>query len=68
MPAPLSHDEFAVLVRHAGLHLTPTQLTEMYQAWGNVEPMLERIRSPLRGREAEPALIFQPGPLPETRP
>ena len=60
MQAPLSQDEFAVLVRRAGLRLTPTQSIEMFEAWQSVEPMLHRIRGHDRGREAEPANTFRP--------
>jgi hypothetical protein len=62
MPEKLSQDEFAVLVRRAQLRLTAAQLAEMYQAWTKLEPMLDRIRGHDRGREAEPALIYQPEP------
>ena len=52
--------DFEALVRRAGLTLTAAQVTEIYQGWFYVEGMLERIRTPLRGREAEPAHIFRP--------
>lgn len=68
MSEKLSQDEFAVLVKRAGLRLTPTQLTEMYEAWIQVEPMVHRVRGHDRGRAAEPAVIFRPGPLPEAQP
>ena len=68
MQTELSPDEFAVLVRRAGLRLTPTQLAEMYDAWQHMAPLVERIRGHERGRAAEPAMIFQPGPLPEAVP
>lgn len=64
MPEKLSHDEFAVLVKRAGLRLSAAQLAEMYEAWAQVEPMVQRVRGHDRGREAEPAVIFRPGPLP----
>ena len=53
-------DDFAALVRRAGLTVTPEQLDELYAGWAYVEPMLERIRMHGRGREAEPALTFDP--------
>lgn len=68
MPEKLSQDEFAVLVKRAGLRLTSAQLAEMYEAWTQVEPMVHRVRSHERGRAAEPAIIFRPGPLPEAQP
>lgn len=54
--------DFEALIRRAGLAITPAQVAELYIGWGHVEPMLARIRTPLRGREAEPALIFRPEP------
>ncbi len=62
MPATLPQSDFEALVRRAGLALTPAQTAELYGAWAHVEPMLARIRSHGRGREAEPALIFRPEP------
>ncbi len=63
MPPTLPHADFEALVRRAGLALTPAQIAELYTGWAHVEPMLERIRAKGRGREAEPALIFQPEPV-----
>lgn len=60
MTAKLPEKDFATLVRRAGLDLTPAQLAELYGGWEHVESMLERVRAHGRGREAEPALIFQP--------
>ncbi len=54
--------DFEALVRHAGLPLTPAQVAELHIGWAYVEPMLARIRTEGRGREAEPALIFRPEP------
>ncbi len=54
--------EFEVLTRRAGLVLTQAQVAELYVGWAYVEPMLDRIRTPERGREAEPALVFRPEP------
>lgn len=68
MPEKLSQDEFAVLVKRAGIPLTPPQLVEMYEAWTHVEPMVERVRGHHRDRAAEPAVIFRPSPLPEPLP
>jgi hypothetical protein len=59
MPKTSSAD-FEALVRRAGLTLTAEQITELYQGWGHVEQMLERIRTHGRGREAEPSHIFLP--------
>jgi hypothetical protein len=60
MPPKTSLEDFIVLVRRAGLALTEAQINEIYQGWGYVERMLERIRVPGRGREAELAHTFHP--------
>ena len=48
------------LVRRAGLTLTDEQVATFHGAFGYIETMLETIRKPTRGREAEPALTFDP--------
>lgn len=53
-------EDFKVLVRRAGLTLTDAQLAEIYSAWGHVEGMLARIRTPMLPREAEPSHTFKP--------
>jgi len=53
---------FEALTRRAGLPLTPAQIDELYAGWAYVEPMLARIRTEGRGRDAEPALVFRPEP------
>ncbi len=60
MPPKTSRPDFDALVRRAGLSLTDTQITTIYGAWGYVEQMLERVRTPGRDRAAEPAHIFKP--------
>ena len=62
MQAKLSQADFEVLIRRAGLRLSPEEVADLYRAWAHVEPMLERIRTQGRGREAEPALTFRPEP------
>ncbi len=57
-----SRTDFEALIRRAGLALTPEQVAELYVGWAHVEPMLARIRTPGRGRDAEPALTFRPEP------
>ena len=52
--------DFEALTRRAGLTLTDAQTAEIYLGWFHVEQMLERIRTPIRPREAEPAHIFRP--------
>ncbi len=64
MAATLPRADFEALVRRAGLDLTPTQIAELYEAWEFVEPMIERVRTAGRGREAEPAVIFRAEPRP----
>lgn len=60
MQPKMSLDDFEALVRRAGLTLTTAQTAEFHSGWAYVEPMLERIRTHGRGREAELALIFRP--------
>ena len=63
MPAKLPQNDFAALVRRAGVELSSAEIGELYAAWESVEPMLERIRAGVRPRAAEPALIFRPESL-----
>jgi hypothetical protein len=58
-PAPATREEIAVLARNAGLDLPPDLFEELVVAYGNVEPMLMRLR---RGRDRadEPAHVFDP--------
>ncbi len=58
--AKTSRADFEALVRRAGLTLTPQQIGAMHEGWAFVEPMLDRIRTHGRGREAEPAPTFDP--------
>ena len=53
-------EDFTALVRRAGLALTASQIAELYGAWGYVETMLVRNRTPVPPREAEPSHIFMP--------
>jgi hypothetical protein len=55
----ISEADFAVLVAQTGLTLTATQRQDIYDVYGLVEAMRERVHAPLP-REAEPSLIFQP--------
>ena len=57
-----SREDFAALVRRAGLPLTSAQEREIYGAYGYIEDMIARVRGPgSRPREAEPAVIFRAG-------
>ncbi len=60
MEAKLSLTDFEALVRRAGVVLTQARTREIYQAWAQVEPMLDRIRATGRDRSAELALTFDP--------
>jgi hypothetical protein len=60
MSVPTSRADFEALVRRAQLSLTEAQVDDLYSAWPLIERMLERLRNPARGREAEPAHIFRP--------
>jgi hypothetical protein len=53
----IASERFAVLVKEAGLRLTPEQFEEMRQAYRFVERMRRSVRRP-RDRAAEPAHIF----------
>ena len=56
--AKTSLQDFEAMVRRAGVQLTPTQTKDIYEGWGYIEPMLDRIRTHGRDRAAEPAHIF----------
>jgi hypothetical protein len=60
MSQPLSRDEFATLVKRAGLELTPANIDDLYSAWPHIERFTALLRNPARGREAEPAHLFRP--------
>lgn len=56
---PATRDEIAVMARAAGLDLSPAHFDELVDAYGQLEPMLWRLR---RGRDRadEPAHVFDP--------
>ncbi|MCX7376169.1 MAG: hypothetical protein NTY94_05465 [Alphaproteobacteria bacterium] len=60
MSQPLSRDEFATLVKRAGLDLTQANIDDLYSAWPHIERFTALLRNPARGREAEPAHLFRP--------
>ena len=60
MSQPLSRDEYATLVKRAGLELTPANIDDLYSAWPHIERFTALLRNPARGREAEPAHLFRP--------
>jgi hypothetical protein len=58
MAAPrTSRTEFDALARRAGLQLSAAQSTELYAAWGTLETLIERLKTPYPS-SAEPATIF----------
>ena len=57
----LSRDDFEALVRTSGLPLSEAQKSGLFEAYGYVEAMAQRVRAGgKRPREAEPAVIFKP--------
>jgi len=55
-----TRDDMDVLLRRAGLSLTPSQVDQLHEGWTMMAPQLERVRMYGRGREAEPGHIFRP--------
>ena len=65
-PPSVTEADFAVLARRAGLPLDAAQRQALFEVYGHLEAMLERVRTPRgpsreRGRDAEPAHVFVPG-------
>jgi hypothetical protein len=60
MPEPLNRAEFEVLVKRAGLELTPANIDDLYLAWPHIERFTALTRNAARGREAEPSHSFRP--------
>jgi hypothetical protein len=59
MAAPrISRAEFDLLAHRAGLALSEEQKAELYGAWGTLEQLIERLRSPPLPLAGEPATIF----------
>jgi hypothetical protein len=56
----LSLTDFEALMRRSGMVLTEEQVAEIYTGWGYMELLLNRLHSKDRGREAEPAHLFDP--------
>jgi hypothetical protein len=57
-PPRITQPEFEFLARRAGLTLSAQQKTELYGAWGTLEALIERLRSPALPDAAEPATIL----------
>ncbi|MDQ8726637.1 hypothetical protein [Bradyrhizobium sp. LHD-71] len=66
-PSPATREDIAGLAKNAGLDLPPDLFEELVVAYGNIEPMLMRLR---RGRDRadEPAHVFDPRKFMPTRP
>ena len=56
----IMREDFEALVRRTGVVLSSDQIAEIYEGWGHIEPMLERIRAPGRDPSVEPSHIFRP--------
>jgi hypothetical protein len=60
----LTRPEFDALLRYAGLTFSDPQKQELYGAWGTLEALIGRLKTPMLPPEAEPATIVT---LDETR-
>ena len=60
-PPSVTEEEFALLVRRAGLPLDAAQRRTLHEVYGHFEAMVERNRTANRTRGAEPAHVFVPG-------
>jgi hypothetical protein len=59
MAAPkLTRAEFDALLRHAGLAFAEPQKQELYGAWGTLEALIARLKTPELPPEVEPATII----------
>ena len=67
MQPKTSLTDFEALVRRAGLALADDKVRELHGAWGHVEAMLARIRTPGRDRAAEPAVSIVRSVMPGNR-
>ena len=56
----MTTEEFEAAAIRIGLPLSPAKRDELYEAFGKLETMIERVTRP-KPREAEPALVFVPG-------
>jgi hypothetical protein len=54
-----TREEIELLIRRAGLSLSPAQVDDVHAGWARVEPMLDRIRGEGSGNAAEPAHVFR---------
>ena len=56
----ITRAEFDALARSAGLTLSELQKAELYGAWGTLEQLIERMKTPAPPLALEPATIFDP--------
>ena len=56
----ITRAEFDALARSAGLTLSELQKAELYGAWGTLEQLIERMKTPALPLPLEPATIFDP--------
>lgn len=59
MKPRISETDFAALVARTGIALSPAERQDIFDVFGLIEAMQDRIHAPLP-REAEPALTFRP--------
>ncbi len=59
MQTRISRADFEALVRRAGLPLSAAECAELHGAYGHIEAMLERLRTPALPRAVEPATMFR---------
>jgi len=57
MEATISREEFAFLIRRAGVTVPEATLDELYGVYGHIEASARRVRA---GGDAEPAHVFAP--------
>ena len=55
---PLSQEEFALLMREAGLNLPAAEVEELRLAQPKLRVLLDRLRAPANKLAAEPAYTF----------
>lgn len=60
MTAPLPPQDFALLLRRAGLNLPPAEAEALRLAHPRLQAMLEALRDPPNAPGTEPAFAFQP--------
>jgi hypothetical protein len=59
MPAPVTKEEFDILVAQTGLPLNDAQKATLLAVYPTLQAMIARVTAPMP-REAEPSLTFTP--------